>query len=112
MLLPAFGIWLFTAGLASAKICYNATVQVPISARNGVFDDLDTPKTNREATMFALAASRQGGNGTKDALTGYATISGRYNISAQYCMSNKSASSNNHPPTVQILTHGVGFDKT
>lgn len=97
------------AGVASAKTCYNATVQIDVSARNGVFGKAPVPQTNDEATAFALSATRQGGNGTAAALTGYATVAGRYNISTQYC---KPDNTDSKGQVLQILTHGVGFDKT
>jgi pimeloyl-ACP methyl ester carboxylesterase len=46
-------------------------------------------------------------NATEQALKGYATVSGTYNISAQFC------TPQGGPTTaVQVLTHGIGFDKT
>ncbi|KAJ5179483.1 hypothetical protein N7492_002693 [Penicillium capsulatum] len=101
-------IWALMAGVAFSKTCYNVTVPVPVTARNGDFGGLQTPQTNLEANMFALAAIQQGSNGTEKALTGYKTISGHYNISAEYCV--PSNTRDNAP--LQILTHGIGFDKT
>ncbi|KAJ5349502.1 hypothetical protein N7541_007229 [Penicillium brevicompactum] len=103
------GLWALAAGIASAKTCFNATVEVDISARNGVFDNIKTPETNLDATTFALASSKTGGNITEEALSGYATVGGRYNISTQYCMP-KSSGPGGH--SLQILTHGMGFDKS
>jgi len=42
-------------------------------------------------------------------LSGYATTSGTYNISAQFC-----APDDGSTPCakLQILAHGIGFDKT
>lgn len=97
------------AGDALARRCYNATVDVPVSSRNGVFNNIATPITNNDAAVFALNATRQGINGTQAALSGYATVSGTYQISTQYCAPNNSAPGNN---VLQILTHGIGFDKT
>ena len=95
-------------GSAVAKQCTNMTVPVDISARNGVFD-FAIPQTNLEATTFTQNVTRQGQNFSDVALSGYATISGTYNISAQFCVPSASNVTN---PTVQVLTHGVGFDKT
>lgn len=103
------GLWALTAGVAAAKTCYNVTVEIPVTARNGVFDNIDTPQTNFDATSFALSATRQGMNLTETALSGYATVSGHYNISTQYCMPNNAGDS---AYTLQILTHGMGFDKS
>lgn len=99
-----------SSGIRSSKACHDLTFQIPVTARNGVFDNIATPKTNLEATTFGQAASQQGFNGTKEALTGYATISNTYSISATYCMPN--SSSTTRGTVLQILTHGIGFDKS
>lgn len=103
------GLWALAAGIVSAKTCFNATVEVDISARNGVFDKMKTPETNLDATTFALASSKTGANITEEALSGYATVGGVYNISTQYCVPTKSQTGDH---TLQILTHGMGFDKS
>ncbi|CAI7641347.1 unnamed protein product [Penicillium viridicatum] len=103
------GLWALTAGAAAAKTCYNVTVEVPVTARNGVFDNINTPQTNFDATSFVLSATRQGRNLSETALSGYATVSGHYNISTQYCMPKNAG---NSAYTLQILTHGMGFDKS
>jgi hypothetical protein len=102
------GLVAIAAEVASAKTCYDMTVQVPVTARNGVFDKISTPQTNIDATAFALHASTQAANVTADALSGYATVSGLYDISAQYCMPDNVGDSAH---VLQILTHGMGFDK-
>lgn len=98
----------FFAASAAAKRCINATVPVDISARQAVFD-IDIPSTNLEATDFALNNTKQGQNFTDIALVGYNTTSGTYNISTQLCMPDNHNGTN---PTIQVLTHGIGFDKT
>lgn len=108
---------LLLVGLAMAaevtgKTCYNATIDIPISSQNGVFDKISTPQTNFDAATFSLNATRQGINGTQAALSGYATISGNYKISTQYCMPNGSSGTSGNRPVLQILTHGIGFDRT
>lgn len=95
------------AGSAAAKTCMNMSVPVTISARTGVFD-IAVPQTNLDATTFAQNQTQQGRNFTETALSGYATTAGTYNISAEFC----TPSSTNTTTTVQILTHGIGFDKT
>jgi hypothetical protein len=96
------------ARLATAKVCMNMTVPVDISARTGVFN-IAVPQTNLDATTFIQNQTQQGRNFTKVALLDYATTSGRYNISTQLCMPSAGNATN---PTIQILTHGIGFDKT
>lgn len=104
-----FGLWALAVGTVSAKTCFNATVEVDISARNGVFDKMKTPESNLDATAFALASTKAGFNITEEALSGYATVGGRYNISTQYCVP-EHAIGGRH--TLQVLSHGMGFDKS
>ncbi|KAJ5555853.1 hypothetical protein N7535_008284 [Penicillium sp. DV-2018c] len=105
----SIGLWALTAGVAAARTCYDITLEVPVTARNGVFNNIDTPETNFDATCFALSSTKQGRNITEVALSGYATVSGVYNISAQYCMPTPMPTGAH---TLQILTHGMGFDKS
>lgn len=100
-------IVLFAVSTA-AKSCVNITVPVDISARTGVFN-IAVPQTNLDATTFIQNFTRQGRNFTDLALSGYTTTSGTYNISAEFCMPSVQTS---HKPNLQILTHGIGFDKT
>ncbi|KAI9046586.1 hypothetical protein LZ554_009330 [Drepanopeziza brunnea f. sp. 'monogermtubi'] len=96
------------ATFAVGKTCINQTIPVHISARQAVFD-IAIPQTNSEVTDFILNVTQQGRNWTELILKGYDTTVGTYNISTQFCMPDCSNITN---PTVQVLTHGVGFDKT
>lgn len=96
------------AASAACKRCINQTVPVDISAQQAVFD-IAIPQTNLEATDFILNMTQQGRNFTDIILTGYNTTVGTYNISTQFCVPDSSNVTN---PTVQVLTHGIGFDKT
>lgn len=96
------------AATASTKRCINATVPVNLSARQAVFN-LAVPQTNLEATDFILNMTQQDRNFTDVVLTRYNTTVGTYNISTQICMPPNDSGIN---PTVQVLTHGIGFDKT
>lgn len=109
MLVYSVGALLLSATFVSAKTCSDITIPVDIEARNGVFGKFKKPVTNSDAIAFNLDVARQGINFTESILTGYTTISGRYHISAQYCAPEKSTSKD---VTLQILTHGIGFDKT
>ena len=95
-----------TLGFVSARQCQNITVPVSISARNGVFG-VSAPQSNIEVTNFILNLSRQGHNYTQEVLQGYATISGDYELAATYCAPDKGAGK-----TLQILTHGIAFDRS
>ncbi|EMC96311.1 hypothetical protein BAUCODRAFT_470284 [Baudoinia panamericana UAMH 10762] len=94
------------ASLAEARQCANFTVPVQLSARNGVFNQT-TPVTNIDVTNFFLNLTQQGGNYSAATLTGYRTVSGTYNIEATYCRPDNGSAN-----TVQVLTHGIGFDRT
>lgn len=96
------------AGTVTAKTCINATVPVTISARQGTFD-WAVPQTSIDVPDFFSNVTRQGSNFTAAALSGYHTTAGTYNISTQFCMPSSMTYQN---PTVQVLTHGIGFDKT
>ncbi|RFU35764.1 hypothetical protein B7463_g541, partial [Scytalidium lignicola] len=96
------------ATAAAAKKCINVTVPVDLAARQPVFD-IEVPQTNLDVQDFIANMTQQGRNFTDIVLTGYNTTTGRYNISAQYCVPSKSNSRN---PTVQVLTHGIGVDRT
>ena len=105
----AFAVAVFAAS-AAAKTCTNLTVPVTISARTGVFN-IPVPQTNFDATAFIQNQTQQGRNFTETALSGYATTAGTYDISAQFCMPSD-MDTIMALPTLQVLTHGIGFDKT
>ena len=97
------------AGFVSAKQCVNTSVPVTIKSRNGVFRSTVFPKTALDVTTFVQNLTQQGQNFTAVALTGYADVTGTYNISTQFCKPSADDAVN---PTIQVLTHGIGFDKT
>ena len=109
-LLPVVAALSLLSGSALAKQCVNVTVPVQIEARNGVFN-VPAVNTNQDATTFTqMYTSIKGGiNYTMEALQDYQTVTGSYEISAMFCMPDAGAGSS---PTVQVLTHGIGFDKT
>ena len=105
----AFAVAVFAAS-AAAKFCTNLTVPVTISARTGVFN-ISVPQTNSDATAFIQNQTQQGRNFTQTALAGYATTASTYDISAQFCTPDD-IDTLKTLPTLQVLTHGIGFDKT
>ena len=96
------------AGSSLAKKCMNFTIPVDVDTRNGVFN-IPKIETNLQATEFVQNLTSIRGNFTKEALLGYASIKKRYHISAKFCTPDNDKSKD---PTVQVLTHGIGFDKT
>lgn len=95
-------------GSASAMTCTNLTVPVEVSARNGVFEQ-EAPQNNIEVTNFILNNTQQGGNYTEKILKDYTTVSGHYDLAATYCVPGDNSTS---PKTLQVLTHGIGFDRS
>ncbi|KAL1635543.1 hypothetical protein SLS56_001594 [Neofusicoccum ribis] len=110
MLGKAVATSLALASLASAtKQCVVQTVPVDIEARNAVFDNSTTPHSNIDATWFVQNMTRQGHNFTNEVVQGFSTVKGTYQISTQLCWDDKTTADN---ATLQVLTHGIGFDKT
>ncbi|KFA66079.1 hypothetical protein S40285_08137 [Stachybotrys chlorohalonatus IBT 40285] len=89
-----------------ARVCQNITVPVSITSRNGVFN-LEAPTTQIDVTDFFLQLSYQGVNYTEKILQDYATISNTYSLAATYCQPDAGPGK-----TLQILTHGIGFDRS
>lgn len=91
--------------VAAAAKCQNLTIPINVAARNGVFN-LANPSNNIESIDFTLNLARQGHNYTAEILAGYATVGGDYEIAATYCEPDAGPSK-----VVQVLTHGIGFDR-
>ncbi|KXJ92017.1 Alpha/Beta hydrolase protein [Microdochium bolleyi] len=91
------------ATAVTAKSCTNVTVPVTVSARNGRFD-LQPPSNNIDVTDFILKLGRRGANYTQEMYT----VSGTYKIAATYC----EPKANHQGSVLQVLTHGVGFDRS
>ncbi|KAI0470457.1 Alpha/Beta hydrolase protein [Xylariaceae sp. FL0804] len=90
----------------ASRNCQELTVPVSISARNGVFN-YKVPTNNVEVTDFILNLAEPGKNYSEALLEGYTTVSGTYSIAATYC--EPAAGAGN---TLQVLTHGVGFNRS
>nr|POE84805.1 hypothetical protein CFP56_78905 [Quercus suber] len=95
------------AGAVSARKCQNITVPIEASARNGVFD-LTIPVTNIDVTNFVLDLTQQGKNYSANILEGYKTVSGKYDLATTYC----TPDSGDDNGVTQVLTHGIGFDRS
>ncbi|TFA98229.1 hypothetical protein CCMA1212_010050 [Trichoderma ghanense] len=94
------------ATAVAARKCHDLTIPISISSRNAVFN-LPAPVTECQVNQFFLDFVRPGFNITDNYLKGYNTVTGHYTIAATYCQPD-------HGPgkTLQILTHGVAFDRT
>jgi hypothetical protein len=94
------------AGLASARQCSNFLIPTTIASRQGQFREVPV-EGNLDVNAFATRFNEFQKNYTAELLEGYQTLTGTYNISAQYCVPDNGSSG-----TIQVLTHGIGFDKT
>ncbi|KAK1672451.1 Alpha/Beta hydrolase protein [Colletotrichum godetiae] len=94
------------AALAAARVCQNLTVEVSITSRNGVFN-VSTPKTNLDVTNIMLGLAQQSNNFSATHLTDYATVGGTYHLASTYCQPDSGPGA-----VLQILTHGIGFDRS
>ena len=64
-------------------------------------------ETNLEVGAFATRFNQYGYNYSAELLTGYQTLQKSYEISASYCTPESGSKG-----TIQLLSHGIGFDKT
>lgn len=94
------------AAVAAARKCRDISVMVPLTSRNAHFD-LEPLTTDIDTTDFFLGLSKQGTNYTDILLDGYHTVKGVYKLATTYC---EPDSGPGH--TLQILTHGIGFDRS
>jgi hypothetical protein len=97
---------LLFAGIAAARKCTTFLVPVDITSRQGHFKKLPV-ESNLDTNAFATRFTEYQGNLTATLLDGYQTLRGSYNISAQYCCADSGSRGK-----IQLLTHGIGFDKT
>ncbi|CAF9909085.1 hypothetical protein IMSHALPRED_007596 [Imshaugia aleurites] len=91
-----------------AKQCQNFSVPVTLCARNGIFN-VPTLRDNHDASLFFANVTNPRGNFSNEVLLGYRTIDNTYDISVRFC---RPDAGYGRDPTVQFLTHGIGFDKS
>jgi len=99
------------AATVAAKCCTNLTIPVTVSARNAKFN-LAPPANNIDVADFALKLARRGANYTQEVFEEFYTVSGTYNIAATYCSPSVATHHEPGDSVLQILTHGIGFDKS
>jgi len=97
---------LLLAGVAAARQCSLFQIPVEISSRQGKFREVPV-EGNLDVGAFATRFNEFQKNYTATLLEGYQTLQGKYGISAQYCRPDSGSSGK-----IQLLTHGIGFDKT
>ena len=108
MYLPSLLASGLLAASVVAKHCQNMSVPVTVCARNAVFN-VPTLHDNHDATTFIAEYTNPGGNFSNEVLLGYQTIDHVYELSVKFCRPDTGFGQN---PTVQFLTHGIGFDKS
>ena len=106
MRLLSFASLALLAGLTTARNCQNITVSVSITARNGNFNVQPT-QNNIDVTNFILDGTQQGHNATAQVLNGYNHVSGTYDLATTYCTPDSGPGK-----AIQLLTHGIGFDRS
>jgi pimeloyl-ACP methyl ester carboxylesterase len=89
-----------------SQSCTDLQIPVCLTSRLATFN-LQPAQGNIEVTDFILAGGRQGFNGTKTQLKSYYDKSAVYTIAATYCTPLIGLKKG-----LQILTHGIGFDRT
>ncbi|KAI2472994.1 Alpha/Beta hydrolase protein [Annulohypoxylon bovei var. microspora] len=97
------------AAVATARHCQNLTIPVTLSAQNIKFT-LQAPANDIEVTNFFLNLAEPGVNFTQSVVNSndsFATITGNYSIGATYCEPDSGPGA-----ALQILTHGIAFDRS
>ncbi|KAG6021740.1 hypothetical protein E4U41_002418 [Claviceps citrina] len=95
------------AALSRASKCWNITIPISISARNGDFG-LDPPSKEFDVTALFLRLSQPESNATAQYFRDYKSVSGEYTLAATYCEADAPCARD----AIQILTHGIGFDRS
>ncbi|EIN11666.1 alpha/beta-hydrolase [Punctularia strigosozonata HHB-11173 SS5] len=103
---PAIAL-LHAIPVVPAKSCNEKIVPVSITARNAVFGNQKRLVDDLDVTYFIQNATTVGLNYTDQVTTGYTTIHDTYDISVRFCEPTAAVKKS----TVQVLTHGIGFDK-
>lgn len=106
--------WLLTGSIISAtavpsipnRKCKDFDIPVTVTAQNGIYA-FPPLTSNEEAADLGFAQVLRDAPPT--VATGYVNITGTYNISARFCTPKNGG---DKAQIVQILTHGVGFDKS
>ncbi|XDG09422.1 hypothetical protein ABKA04_009037 [Annulohypoxylon sp. FPYF3050] len=97
------------AAVATARVCQNITIPISISAQNAKFT-LQAPANDIEVTNFLLNLAQPGMNFTQSVQNSndsIASVTGNYSIGATYC-----EPSTGPGAALEILTHGIAFDRS
>lgn len=94
------------SGYVTAKQCQTLSIPVDISSRQGVFTEVPV-ENNLDVSGFATRFNQFQYNYSAALFTGFQTLQKSIAISAQYCTPDGGSNG-----IAQILSHGIGFDKT
>jgi hypothetical protein len=87
-------------------VCVSGMVPVTASSNNIKFN-FTLPNNQSQVTQTFVADVTSGSPFTQQIMGGMQPVNGTYNVSATLC----TPANNTKPTTVEILTHGVGFDR-
>jgi hypothetical protein len=87
-------------------VCLSGMVPVTASSNNIKFN-FTLPNNQSQVAQTFVADVTSGSPFTQQIMGGMQPVNGTYNISATLC----TPANNTKPTTVEILTHGVGFDR-
>lgn len=90
-------------------VCVQGNVAVTATTTRNVKLNLPIAANQTVVTQTLIDMIKAGSTFQADVVGGPNTVSGTFNINARICAPAKTAAKSN---TVQILTHGVGFDKS
>ncbi|KAF2153096.1 alpha/beta-hydrolase [Myriangium duriaei CBS 260.36] len=105
-----------TAGFQSASVgpsrgggavCVSGLVNVAATTSKNIKFTLTPPTNQSTVTDVTLQAITQGSSFMQQIMGGTQTVSGNYTIGATLC----TPAGNTKPSKVQLLTHGIGFDR-
>ncbi|KXT11848.1 hypothetical protein AC579_4274 [Pseudocercospora musae] len=90
-------------------VCVSGSVPVTAStSKNLKFKNLELPKNQSQVTGAFVDLVSSGSTVMQDIMDGTQSVNGTYRIGATLC----TPANNTRPDQVQVLTHGVGFDRS
>ncbi|GAB7338761.1 hypothetical protein MBLNU457_5470t1 [Dothideomycetes sp. NU457] len=90
-----------------AAICVSGMIPVQASTSKNLQFNYQVPQNESQLTETWVEYITAGSPFMQQIMNGTQTVSGTYDIAATYCI----PPSNPKPSSVQLLTHGIGFDR-
>lgn len=88
-------------------VCVSSTIPIQASTSKNIAFNYSIPQNQSQVTQAFISMVSGGSTFAQSIMTGMQSVNGTYNISATYC----TPANNTKPTTVEILTHGVGFNR-